>query len=396
MPSSPLKKRLFPALLCAATMTFAATEAFAVRQLSGSDKENAREAFYFVERDNWREALLHARRAKNPLVSEYMTWRVLRNSPSEFGFSAYNKFLKDNPDWPDHNRLVIRAENALFTEGAGSFGKGELQDWFKRNPPISGKGKIAYAQLLGQTPEATKLIREAWVGGDFEAAQEQYILNYYGSILREQDHRDRIDRLLWEGKTSAAQRIFSLVPEKFRTLYDARIALGTSASDANSKVSRVSSDLQNDSGLLYERLKWRERKGGMDDGVREILLSPHSEAAFPEKWWSARHKQVRNALDNGQYKLALNLLENHGQTNPANLADALFLQGWINLTKLKQPAKALPYFEKLDSTVTFPVSKSRAAYWIGRTYAALGQQPAAQKWFTIGAEYTTTFYGQLS
>lgn len=380
-------------LLLAAVLASPAVDATA-RQLSQGDKTNAKEAFYFVERDNWREALLHARRASNPLVSEYMTWRVLRNSDSEFGFSAYSKFLRENPDWPDRNRLVIRAENALFREGGGSVAKADLQRWFGQFPPISGKGKVIQAQVLGSSSDATALLRDAWINGDYDTTQEQWFLQHYNSSLRQQDHVARIDRLLWEGKTAAAKRLIPSLPAGTQRLFEARLILAENGNGSEAAIARVPSELRNDSGLQYERMKWRERKG-TDAGVREILMQV-KDGGNADKWWSSRHRQARKLLDEGQHSNALKLLDKHAQTNPANLADALFLQGWINLTKLKQPAKALPYFEQLDKTVNFPVSKSRAAYWIARTHAALGQNEKARQWYTNGASHPTTFYGQLS
>lgn len=387
-------------ILTAILLAFLFTGNASARQLSAEDIRSAKDAFYFLERSNWQETLLHARRAKNPLVSDYMTWQVLRGSDDNFGFSAYRKFLTDNPGWPDQNKLLIRAENALFLEGPGNYTAGELQDWFRKFPPITGKGKIVYAQSLlqeaGRRTEAEKLIRDAWVNGDYDTMQEQYILQYYGAYLQEPQHSDRIDRLLWESKTSAATRLFYLLPTPRRQLFEARVALAKDSNGLDGIMSRVPANLQRDPGLLYERLKWLERKGNREEQIRQILLSTADAGPSAEKWWPPRLSYVRKALDKGDYMLASALLDKQRQTNAANQSDALFLQGWIYFSKLRQPGKALPYFQKLHEVVTYPVSKSRAAYWIARCYAAIGQPQEAQRWYITGATYPTTFYGQLS
>lgn len=365
----------------------------APRALSAADKETAQSAFYFVERDNWREALLHARRAKQPLVGEYMTWRVLRNSDI-FNFSDYFQFMMAHPDWPDRNRLLIRAEDKLYLEGINSMPRAELVRWFRQFPPVSGKGKLLYAQLLPPGEETTKVIRAAWIEGDYDPSQEQDILQRYGQSLRQQDHVARIDRLVWEGKTTAASRLFFAVPKGYQSLFEARIRLALNKPGAEGVIAQIPSSLRNDPGLLYERMKWRDRKG-MEPGVRELLYEAPANIPFPDKWWSVRHKLVRKALDSGQTKTALDLLAKHGQTEGSELADALWLQGWIHLTKLKQPGKALPFFLQLEKSVAFPVSKSRAAYWAGRSYEAMGQPQEAQQKYATGATYPTTFYGQL-
>ena len=46
--------------------------------------------------------------------------------------------------------------------------------------------------------------------------------------------------------------------------------------------------------------------------------------------------------------------------------------------------------------VTTPLSKSRAAYWNGRSYAKIAKINSAKKWYRLAAEHQTTYYGQLA
>ena len=76
-------------------------------------------------------------------------------------------------------------------------------------------------------------------------------------------------------------------------------------------------------------------------------------------------------------------------------ADAEFLAGWLALVKLNEPAKAIRHFETLRGGVNYPVSKSRASYWLGRAHKA-AQLPDATIHFSQAAEHIQTFYGQLA
>jgi soluble lytic murein transglycosylase len=67
--------------------------------------------------------------------------------------------------------------------------------------------------------------------------------------------------------------------------------------------------------------------------------------------------------------------------------------GWLALNKLRNPSLARQHFQRLDSYVKSPVSKSRAAYWLGRVSEAEGDQAAARAHYQRGALYSTTFYG---
>lgn len=367
-------------------------------QLTGADKNHAKSAFYFAEKSNWGEAVQHAARAKNPVLRDYMTWRAMLNEEHGYNFDAYAAFLARNPAWPLENRIRLRAENALFIGDAANVPAPRLRQWFDQHPPISGKGKMVYADMLakaqGQSAKTTELIREAWVNGDFDAAQEKMLMLRHAKILRPQDHIARTDRLIWEGKYTAAGRMMFALPKGQQALFEARILLALSKPGVNGAIARVPANLRNDAGLLYERMQWRARKG-LDDGVEELLLAAPATVPYPGKWWRARHIQVREALDSGRPSHAMKLLANHGQTDGIGQADALWLQGWISLSFLQQPKQAFGYFAQLEKAVSYPVSKSRGQYWMGRAAEAMGQKDVAHQWYTQAAAHNTTFYGQL-
>ena len=366
-------------------------------QLSSADKRHAESAFYFAERDNWYEAVIHAARVGNPLMRDYMTWRALRDPDSDYDFSAFDMFLKRNPSWPDQKKLILRAESKLYDNEA-SIPVADRARWFKMYPPISGKGKLAYAETLaaqGAKPDNfTQLIRDAWRDGDFESSQEKEILQNYGNVLRKEDHIARIDRMIWEGKSTAAARTMFAVPEGHQKLFEARIRLQNNKPGAPAAVAQVPGSLKDDPGLLYERMKWRERDG-QKDGVKELLRAAPEKVPYPEKWWSARHKMVRDALDRGATKEAMQLLKNHGQTEGIGKADALFLLGWLQFRQ-NDAGSAYNNFKDLVETVKFPVSLSRGYYWLGRAAQALGKKEEAVQHFGRAATYSTTFYGQLA
>lgn len=383
---------LMATLLCFAPLYGEAHAAFP-RQLTAADQKHAKSAFYFAERGNWFEARQHASKSTNPILRDYMLWRALLND--EGSFSDYHDFLRRNPGWPSEKRLVLKAEDRMFSEERPS--PATLGQWFKLHPPVSGKGKLIYAQWLeqqNQNAATSQLVREAWIQGDFDNAQEKAIMLRYANTLRQQDHISRTDRLIWEGKYTPAGRMMFALPKAQQNLFEARILLALNKPGVNNAIARLPASLRNDPGLAYERMKWRERKG-LSDGVEELLLAAPAVVPYPEKWWRSRHIRVREALEKHRYQHAMKLLSNHGQVGGIGQADALWLQGWISLVYLKKPAEAYGYFGQLEKAVSYPVSKSRAQYWLGRSAAAMGQPEQAQQWYTAAAQHNTTFYGQL-
>ena len=90
------------------------------------------------------------------------------------------------------------------------------------------------------------------------------------------------------------------------------------------------------------------------------------------RWWSEVQVEARDALTAHNAKLALQLVDHARLPKGDQYAEQQFLGGFIALRMLKDPARALSYFQRLDGDVTRPISKSRAEYWQGRAYEAMG------------------------
>ena len=46
--------------------------------------------------------------------------------------------------------------------------------------------------------------------------------------------------------------------------------------------------------------------------------------------------------------------------------------------------------------MSYPISTSRGAYWLARTYEKLGNKEQSNKWYQEASKYLTTYYGQLA
>jgi soluble lytic murein transglycosylase len=165
---------------------------------------------------------------------------------------------------------------------------------------------------------------------------------------------------------------------------------------------RVPQELATDPGLIFERARWRQRKGRYD-GVLELLDPPLPDAPRPELWWPQRHWAARQALLNGDISAAYRIASGHGLAAGIAFAEAEWLAGWIALRFLDQPEQAFAHFARLHDSVNTPISRARAAFWAGEAAVAMeardrtGQWSiAAALWYADAAEFNTTFYGQLA
>ena len=204
----------------------------------------------------WAEALAAAKRSGSAALADYVTWYRFTRENSGASFDQIAAFVDDHPDWPWQITLRTRAEQSID----GGTDPRQMIAWFDRHPPVSGIGMIHYGAALidaGRTNDGTLWVRRGWREGEFDAKEEQRILQVHGSRLREGDHVARLDRQLWDRDSGAATRTMRYVNPGYQALAKARMGLYRDAGNVNELVAQVPPLLRKDPGLTYERLRWR-------------------------------------------------------------------------------------------------------------------------------------------
>ncbi|MEK9967897.1 MAG: lytic transglycosylase domain-containing protein, partial [Ferrovibrio sp.] len=362
--------------------------------LSTTDREIGRKAFQEAAAGRFDSARRVAASAKEPMIAQLTRWLWLQTAGSGAGFDEIASFIETKPDWPAREAMLRRAEEAID----GSTGDGKIIAWFDAHPPETGLGLLRLGETLmrlGRDKDAFPVMRRAWVDGNLSLRDEKALWAEFGSRIRESDHAARTDRLLWDGNIEAARRMLPRLGDDARRLAEARIALATNVAGADKLVAAVPVNLRDDGGLNYDRLRW-QRKRGMDDVVEALLYNAPDDLGRAEKWWVERHLRARKAMAEGRISEAYRLAAGHGLKGGAAMADAEWLAGWIALRLLQEPKAALKHFTALQGTVRYPISLSRAAYWLGRTYTARGDAEQARRLYGEAAQHGTTFYGQLA
>ena len=79
-----------------------------------------------------------------------------------------------------------------------------------------------------------------------------------------------------------------------------------------------------------------------------------------------------------------------------NFAAAEWMSGWIALSFLNNPLLAKDHFQNFYNNVSYPISTSRGAFWLGKTYDKLGDKEQSRVWYLESSKYLNTYYGQLA
>jgi len=361
--------------------------------LSASDAA-WRTTLSFANAGDWSRALAVRGRGRDADLEALLTWMRLRAGEETPGFAAYERFLLDHPGWPDEAGLVARGEAALDED----MSLARRLEWFAMHPPRSTAGQIAHLETIAAVGDEAALksaVRTVWRQIEFGRRAEADFLKTYGGYLREIDHIERLDEMLWRGRAGAARQAAKHVPEGWKRLADARLRLRFRQAGVDAAVKRVPAELQGDPGLHYERLRWR-RRAGLRTGARELMFEAPPSDEFVGLWWRERAWHIREAIDDGKLEDAYLLAASHIQRSGGPFAEAEWLAGWIALRFLDRPADAMRHFGQLHANVSTPISSGRAAYWAGRAAEALGNDDDAREWYARGAVFQTTFYGQLA
>ena len=381
--------------VCVAVFCLLGLRVSGAAPLSETDRAHYEAAYHAADNGQWRAVWRHADRATDRFPRKGLVWLYIQDSRNRLSFEEISAFVAENPLWPRQARLALRAEDKIDDATPAA----RVSAWFAQRAPRTLNGVRQLVRALDETGQSARIpdvIRRAWVDLDLPGGDEHAFRKDYRRHLRPEDNRARLERLLWSGRTRLAARQARRMPEPERRLAEARIALRTFAGGVDRAIARVPADLQNDPGLIFERTRWRRRKG-RDAAAADLLLSAQIDpGAYASQWWRERGILARRALRDGNITRAYQLAARHGASGGFPLADAEWLAGWIALRFLDDPLLAFPHFQRMYHKVSFPVSLSRAAYWAGRAAQAAGKSGIAAQWYATAARHGGSFYGQMA
>ena len=358
----------------------------------------AKKAISEMERSKWSSSIKTAKKAKDKSIYNFIQWRHLLTTGNSASFYDYKIFIDSNINYPRISRLKYLAEHKLSTQ---KISPQKIIDWFGEEEPLSGFGKMILGEshiLKGNLTLGKNLIKEGWVTADLSKSELIFYRKKFKKYLNAEDYIKRADYLAWSNKYWDLKRLIRYLPKDYELLYNARQLLMSKSYGVDQAIKNVPTKFKNDAGLNYDRLKWRRKRGRVDSSV-EILVSIKNTKEYlvrPDKWWIEREIISRSLIYKKKYELAYKIASNHALTEGANFAAAEWMSGWIALSFLNDPLTAKKHFKNFYNNVGYPISTSRGAYWLGKTYEKLKDNEQSKKWYKEASKYLTTYYGQLA
>ena len=366
-----------------------------IRVLSAADHLLFQRAFALAAKGDWKGALALGDQGKDTTARQLLQWRYALDRNSGAKFAEIDAMMKSAANWPLKGTLQARAEAAITPDMTPA----QIIAWFAGQPPNSSIGRIRLGEALvatGDTAKGGPLIARGWAEGSFDEFTENAIRTQDAAYLTPESERTRLDNLVWRDETAAARRQMTHVDAKSAAIARARILLDGGTKSAKAALTEVSGS--SDPGLLYD---WsRALRIEHDDDKAHAMLMRIAPATLAQghtaRWWAEINVQARDMLKAGDAKGALALVDHATLPVGDEYAEQQFLGGFIALRSLKDPASALPWFQRLDANVARPISKSRAEYWLGRSFEALNDNANAVLHYRLAAAYPEAFYGQVA
>ena len=358
----------------------------------------ARKAISEMQKSRWDSSFKVAKKAKDKSIYNFINWRYLLTTGNSASFYDYKVFIDKNGHYPRIDRLRYLAEHKLST---AKISPKKIINWFGEKEPLSGYGEMILGESLvlnGEKSKGTKLIKKGWITADLSKNELKFFRKKLKKYLNADDYVKRADYLAWNNKYWDLRRLTKYLPKDYELLYTARHILMSKGYGVDQAIKNVPEKFKNDPGLNYDRLKWRRKKGRVDSSA-EILLKIRNDKEYlvvPEKWWKEREIISRALIYKKQYETAYKISSNHGMFEGPDFAAAEWMSGWIALSFLNDPLMAKDHFHNFYNNVGYPISTSRGAFWLGKTYEKLDDKEQSLKWYKEASKYLTTYYGQLA
>ena len=335
----------------------------------------------------------------DPTAKDILRWTRAANDRTA-PLETLTYVHKNLADWPRMTTVRAEAERRMFDE---QWSATRVFDWFiGQTEPVSGEGRAALARAYyskGDQFNGDKYLRLAWRESRLTRDRQRKIFGMYREKLTKEDHAARADHLVWLGHRhfDSARALLSHMGRTDRALIDARIKLNRNSSGLNAAVNAVPDGHLTDPGFVYERARWRRKKKSNSYALPVYMsarTAPESDIGKKAMW---REKKLMTywAISENDLKEAYQLTLHHGFERGTEFAEAEFLGGWLALTGLKDPDRAIRHFSRLRDGVGSPISLARAHYWLGRASEAKGDGQQDMH-YSLAAQYQNTYYGMLA
>ena len=376
-------------------------------EFNNKEKKAIKNIFQAIEDKKYQKALKLSSKFNKPILHNAFKAIIYRNRISELDLEKINSISKK---YPFFNQNIINDKKEKYI-----INNNLTYEEIKENHPtyFNSNDKNFLIYLMNRKKEfyqnnnynknfiesdIKNRIQNIWLNHDFSDQERINFLAKYKDSLEINDHVAKIKKLFWQNKISEAKKLFDLLSDGEEKLFLGIIKINKNPKNLRKILLSIPRKYRSDELLYYYRVKWL-RKNKKDDEVIDLLLRTPNSSENHFKWWGLRKLYGRELLKDkkkSSYNDAYEIVSNHGlKKGGAKYADAEWTAGWIALRFLNDSDLAYEHFTNLYENVNYPISISRAAYWLGESLVEKDKTRALY-WYQTAMRYPTYFYAQIA
>src|SRR5215831_18654088 len=192
----------------------------------------------------------------DPVARKLAEWVILRSDNTNPTFQRYAAFVEMNPAWPHSPLFRRRAENALWNDGVDDR---TVRAFFARQQPVTAKGRYMLARTLlaqGDREGAASLVRYAWRHDEASPEVERRVVEMFGGMLTNADHKWRMEHRFYADDVAAGLRASERLGGDQLTVARARAAVMRKAGNAKALLDGVPASARNEPGYIFAYVQW--------------------------------------------------------------------------------------------------------------------------------------------
>jgi soluble lytic murein transglycosylase len=359
------------------------------------------QAIQFAMKGDFQTGGEYAARSGDQAAVKLVELLFLRDHGGDAGYARIMAFLEAAPNWPLTDTLMKRAELALYENQQDP---SVAIQHFGSEKPKTPSGMLALARAYyasGDSKRGKFWLSEAWKSPAVALDYERRIMGEFGNQLTAADHKNRVWRLIYDQQGGAAIRNAKRLGGDMQNAAAVGQMLLRGDAGAERRYAALPAAMRGELALKLVLARFYRKKQNYDS-ARNILMNAQGApgiALDPVAWWEERRIIARRSVGPNHvqhWPAAYELARDHRLKEGDAAIEAEFIAGWVALRYLKKPDLGMFHFSNLKKLCSTRTDKARAAYWIGRSYSAMGDKSSAQAAYNAAAKHSTVYYGQLA
>ncbi|AIF81916.1 lytic murein transglycosylase family protein [endosymbiont of Acanthamoeba sp. UWC8] len=347
-------------------------------------------ALKYAKTNDWEKAYSLAQASSSPkLANSLVKFKELLSG--KYPLSSLITFHDENPWFP-----VCRFQDDIERKIGISSTLQSIISWHKLCPAKHESARFLenYAtSSLNNTIPSSKFF-EHWAKiSNLNPLIDQQIFDVYRKQIPSSLITRKIQNFMWQGNYEQAIYYSKFISPREQMLTKVKVSYANNLSGYEMLVKRYPK-LKNDEYIKFRHIRKLLKEKQDAEAYNEFASIKHF--SNPEQWWKARHTIIRNFIREKQYKRAYKIAVHHGTKTGDEFQEAEWISGWVALKFLNTPKAAANHFYNSYMDCQYASCKSRAAYWLAKSYEKLNDKPKMEAWYDTAAKHKMHFYGILA